>query len=57
MRRRTNRIRNATETERELEFVRDCLLVDESSLCMPMRERGTYGEVAYSIDSESDERV
>ena len=39
MRRMTNMVRKASETECEREWVRDCLLVDESSLCMPTRER------------------
>ena len=40
-------MRNAMETECEVEWVRDCLLVDESSLWMPMKERGMDGDETY----------
>ena len=48
--------RNAMETDCEVEWVRDCLLVDESSLWMPMMERGTDGDETYwMVSVGSDE--
>ena len=43
--------RNAMETECEVEWVRDCLLVDGSSLWMPMMERGMDGDEVYGMVS------